>query len=730
MIKNRYRSVSFLTLAALAAGCSAGAAGTSAPEEPTSPRASTVTSSTEFAPRDPAKEQWRHQMSKAPPTKEGCYDAVHPSMEWVEVPCATGRHTPPPHPQVTTRAGSPAERSYPGAVLGPVAPELGRANAEPSSKAPEGALAGAGTIRPETSGTVSSGTISWAEGSFPTVKGLTSETYNGTSNDFSLQLNTQSNFTNSAVAALCKSTATPSSCTGWVQFVYWQGAAEIWYNLINTGSTCPSGWSNQSGGCYREAPNTAAISTQAITNLPNMTLTGVAGGTTDTVIVTTGPGQLHAAVNTSLLNLSPEWTYADFNVLGNGSYGSATFNTGTTLGVQLLTDSATGNTSAPTCGPYNSTTGEGNDLSFVTGSCCTFGGDVPGILFTESNASSPTAIACPAGLSNISSLENLPPSIFVRSTGEADIVEQGPSNSLVYRFAWPGTAWSSTTIAGAGTTFSAPSIYVRSSGEADIVYQGPNNSLVYAFATPGSAWTVATIAGAGTTFSAPSIYVRSTGEADIVAEGPGNSLIYYFAWPGTAWSSTQIAGARSTFSRPSIFVRSTGEADVVAEGSGNSLMYYFAWPGTAWSHTEIAGAGSTFSAPSVFVRSTGEADVVAQGADASLQYYFATPGSSWTNTQIAPDGSTLSAPSIFVRSTGEADVVAEGPNASIMYYYAWPGTAWSSNPIGSNESAFAPPTVFVRSSGEADVVSLSTSTTMNYFWATPGSAWSSTAISL
>ena len=405
MIKNRYRSVSLMTLAALAAGCSAGAAGNSAPEERASPRATTVTSSIEVAPRDLATEQWRRQMSKAPPTKEGCYEAVHPSMEWVEVPCATGRHSPPPHRQMTTPPGSPAENSYPGAVLGPVAPdpspagdapELGRANAEPSSKAPEGATAGSDAIRPLTSGTVSSGTISWAEGSFPDAT-ITGENDNGTSNDFSLQLNTQSNFTNSAVAALCKSTATPSSCTGWVQFVYWEGAAEIWYNLINTGSTCPSSaWSNVNGSCYYEAPKTSAIAGQAISNLPNMTLIGIAGSATDTVIVTTGPGQMYAATNTSILDLSPEWTYADFNVLGNGSYGTATFNSGTTLAVQLLTDSATGSTSAPACGPYNSTTGESNSLTFVPGSCCAFGGETPGIQFTESNASNPTAQACPA----------------------------------------------------------------------------------------------------------------------------------------------------------------------------------------------------------------------------------------------------------------------------------------------------------------------------------------------
>ena len=43
----------------------------------------------------------------------------------------------------------------------------------------------------------------------------------------------------------------------------------------------------------------------------------------------------------------------------------------------------------------------------------------------------------------------------------------------------PGSAWSVTQIAGSSTTFSAPSIAIRSTGEADIVAEGPNNSLMY-----------------------------------------------------------------------------------------------------------------------------------------------------------------------------------------------------------------------------------------------------------
>ncbi len=246
-----------------------------------------------------------------------------------------------------------------------------------------------------------------------------------------------------------------------------------------------------------------------------------------------------------------------------------------------------------------------------------------------------------------------PPAMVVRPTGEADIVAQGPNNSLRYYHATPGSSWRSSTIAGAGTTFSAPAIALRPTGqltcvgelcypvdEAEIVVEGPNNSLRYYHATPGSSWTSTTIAGPGTTFSAPAIAARSTdpaGELDVVAEGRDNSLMYYWAASsGSSWGAFEIADAGSTFSAPAIAVRSTdpvGEADIVAAGPDNSLMYYHATPGSAWGASAIIGpnAAAATGAPSIVVRSTdpeGEADIVAT-YDGEVYYFHATPGSAW-----------------------------------------------------------------------------------------------------
>jgi hypothetical protein len=85
-----------------------------------------------------------------------------------------------------------------------------------------------------------------------------------------------------------------------------------------------------------------------------------------------------------------------------------------------------------------------------------------------------------------------------------------------------------------------PAIAVRSNGEADVVVEGPNNSLQYYWAIPGIPWREYTIPGDGT-MSSPAIAVRSTGEADVVAVAY-QALFYYWAFPGSVW---QVAGLGS-----------------------------------------------------------------------------------------------------------------------------------------------------------------------------------------
>ncbi len=243
---NRRRSVSLLTLAALAAGCSAGASGASAPEDPSAPGATTVTSSaTRVASRDFAKDQWRRQMSKKPLPKEGCFDAVHPGTQWRwRFPARPAGIRSRPIGRCPRVQASTAEHASPTAVSGPVAPdsnltgdatpERSGASTGTSSHPPAGAVVESG-IQPFTSGSVSSGTISCGGRVFPQRDRSDRRELQRDVERLLSAIEHRLEPVEQRGHRLVQIDETPSSCTGWVQFVYWGGAAEIWYNLIGAG---------------------------------------------------------------------------------------------------------------------------------------------------------------------------------------------------------------------------------------------------------------------------------------------------------------------------------------------------------------------------------------------------------------------------------------------------------------------------------------------------------------
>ena len=280
----------------------------------------------------------------------------------------------------------------------------------------------------------------------------------------------------------------------------------------------------------------------------------------------------------------------------------------------------------------------------------------------------------------------MPSQIFVRSTGEADIVAHGPNNSLMYYHAMPGAPWGSGVAVPGPGTISPPSIFVRSTGEADIVAQAPDGSLWYYYAMPGSPWNSTRVAGPGTTFSAPSIFVRSTGEADIVAQGPEFSLVYYYATPGSPWNSAQVAGPLTTLSAPSIFVRSTGEADIVATGADNSLVYYDATPGGPWGSSVVMegfnfaqmswgpwGTGSLSDSSSTAGTDGNKCQYqvslsISQNGICTFSGYYENRGDVWWGT--APPQSFIVAMFVF-------------DNAGKCYTFAYPGNVPSAPQPGS-----------------------------------------------
>jgi hypothetical protein len=234
------------------------------------------------------------------------------------------------------------------------------------------------------------GTISRAEGSFPVVTGVTSETGAAGPNDYSLQLN--SNFF--ANATPCTGAASPASCQGWEQFLYVPGQIFIQYWLLQYDNPCPSQWGSDGlGDCYINSTKSTPVPAEPVTDLGNLTLIGQAGST-DTVSMSIGNDTLYAMSQASVLGLSKGWSSAEFNIVGDGNGSQAAFNSGASIVVQTLTDSVSPTTSAPGC-QSGGTTGETNNLNLVPGSCCPVGGSSPAIQFLQSDVSGATAQACP-----------------------------------------------------------------------------------------------------------------------------------------------------------------------------------------------------------------------------------------------------------------------------------------------------------------------------------------------
>jgi hypothetical protein len=222
---------------------------------------------------------------------------------------------------------------------------------------------------------VVSGTIARAEGSFPIVNDVTSET-DGTPDNYSLQLN--SNYF--AGTSLCAGAQDPAACYGWQQFIYVPGLAFIQYWLVHYLNACPSGWIDYAGDCWKSSVAAVSVPAEPITNLANLAVSGTTGSS-DAVTVTVGQS-IYTASQSTVFNLNQFWTVAEFNVFGNGDLTSAIFNSGALIVVQVLTDSVVPTQSPPFC-DVGGFTAETNNLNLVSGSCWAFGGTTPGIQFTE-----------------------------------------------------------------------------------------------------------------------------------------------------------------------------------------------------------------------------------------------------------------------------------------------------------------------------------------------------------
>jgi hypothetical protein len=289
---------------------------------------------------------WRAAIAHTAAPGKGCFTAEYPLTVWKEVACTTA----------------------------PNVPYL------PRSGAGSGQTTGDGNDYAAVTATLTSSVT----GSFPKVKGLTSETDGGRQNVYSLQLN--SNFMSNDQA--CSGAVNPASCLGWEQFVYssseHQAFMQYWLiHYTGTGVSCPAGWNSFSTDCWKNS-NGVSVPQEPITDLSKITLsgTGVAGGI-DTINFTDDTHSYSVTGQDSVMFLAAGWMGSEFNVIGDGGGSQANFNAGTKLTVRM--DVTDGSLAAPVCQADDGTTGETNNLNL--GACKAKkgkGAKLPSVQFVES----------------------------------------------------------------------------------------------------------------------------------------------------------------------------------------------------------------------------------------------------------------------------------------------------------------------------------------------------------
>ena len=202
------------------------------------------------------------------------------------------------------------------------------------------------------------GLIAKTTGSFLHVKGVTTETDDGTRNGYSIQLN--SNFMSGTAA--CRGV---SGCLSWSQFVYSaeEQSAFIQNWLIGIG-TCPdSTWADGgSGDCYK---NSAAVAVPVIgiTNLAKLKMSGgaVKNGK-DTLVFANGTDAYTTNERDTVTDLASAWTASEFNIIGDGGLSEAVFNKGSSVTVRIGINDHT--TTTPTCLANAGTTGRDQQPAF------------------------------------------------------------------------------------------------------------------------------------------------------------------------------------------------------------------------------------------------------------------------------------------------------------------------------------------------------------------------------
>jgi hypothetical protein len=292
---------------------------------------------------DPARQAaWSSAIARTPTPGSGCFTASFPLTIWKQVKCSVA----PQRPYV---------------------PASGHGNAQTT---------GDGN---DYSAVVSGAFMTSTVGSFPKVKGVTSEKDGNRANSYSLQVN--SNFMSGSPA--CAAANVPANCLAWEQFVYssTEQAAFMQYWLIHyTGGSvhCPSGWASFSDDCFKNSASVHAPN-QTIDQLPFLQVSGAIAAGIDTLVFTTKTQAYSTTGADTVVSLGTGWNASEFNIIGDGGGSEATFNAGSKVTVRVQVNN--GEAAAPVCQANDGTTGETNNLNLKK--CKVKGGAAPYAQFAE-----------------------------------------------------------------------------------------------------------------------------------------------------------------------------------------------------------------------------------------------------------------------------------------------------------------------------------------------------------
>lgn len=415
---------------------------------------------------------WRQALAKVPLPGKGCYQASRPDLTWHETPCGNAPELPP-HFYYPQRGSHKAESS--SALPRKLTPDVGGTGGGSAIAVPGDYYAA-----------TTSGLIASAEGSFPSVSGLASQS----ATTYSLQINTN---TFNKGGGLCGKAKTPSACSSWEQFVYDPTAGGVYiqnwlvgFDGTSNGQNCPdSTWTfptpvppGAEGGCYK---NTASKSetAQPLSNLANLVLIGQAGATQDTVEYSSDGGDTFVSVpgGSSVLGLNGYWKDVEFNVFGDGNADVVAFSSNTTLTTKVAVTSTPSTANPPLC-QSGSYTAESSNLAIVQGSCCEIdglGGGTPAIEFTSTNVDGGTAPACAVNDQLYLNVNNSPLQVAQGGVSEAFVLMTGRwmVNDLGANAV--GTVLSTTTPAGVTITPS-PGVTIDSTGAVNLTVTAPSTA--------------------------------------------------------------------------------------------------------------------------------------------------------------------------------------------------------------------------------------------------------------